>query len=395
MDQSRPIEHLLEEHQKRRFNSLNLIVSENRMSERARRAYMNDIQGRYHVEFYAGTDHVQELIRVVTELTKQCYKAKYATVAPISGNVALIAAVLGCSKHGDKVGKMPVLLTGGGYPFAYEKFGRQPVELVFDRDTWQLDLEKSLAVIRREKPSFVVIGASMILFSVPIKEIAEAVHEYGGIVCYDGSHTMALIAGGEYQDPLNEGADLLLGSTHKTFPGPQGGLIATNNKEIMQAIEGFIDYKPLDGKIGVIDSPHPARLAALGIVIEETDWTQLARQIVRNARTIANTLRQEGIRIRGQDGGYEELTYCHQVLPLMTEDKPEMCVIRDHMIKNRVLSDGFLRVGSGEIARLGFKDEECKSVGLILSRLLRCEPLNDDLQDRLNHLIADYQNIVL
>ena len=74
--------------------------------------------------------------------------------------------------------------------------------------------------IRELKPKIVLFGQSVFLFPTPLKELAEAAHEVGSTVIYDGAHVLGLIAGGCFQDPLHEGADVMTGSSHKTFPGP-------------------------------------------------------------------------------------------------------------------------------------------------------------------------------
>ena len=74
-----------------------------------------------------------------------------------------------------------------------------------------------------------VFGASLILFPHPVEKLFETCRGIGANIVFDGAHVLGLIAGGEFQDPLREGADVLIGSTHKSFFGPQGGLIVSNN----------------------------------------------------------------------------------------------------------------------------------------------------------------------
>ena len=120
------------------------------------------------------------------------------------------------------------------------------------------DPEKSIEVIRAERPDLVVLGGSYMLFPHPVKELAEAVHEYGGLLAYDGSHVLGLIAGGVFQDPLREGADILFASTHKTFPGPQGGLILTNEEEYYRKLSKNVFHK-------IADNIHFNKIAALAV----------------------------------------------------------------------------------------------------------------------------------
>ncbi len=388
------IENLLERHRISRQQSLNLIVSENRMSERALAPLNSDIHSRYAASFYAGTDSAQEIIFTVNELAKSVFHAKHANISPISGNMSLLAVIFALTKSNDYVGRVPPFFPGGGYPLNYEMFERKPLPLPFSESSWQIDLPKTLDLLKKFKPPLVVLGSSIVTYPMPVKEVADIVHSYGGIVAYDGSHSLGLIAGGQYQDPLAEGADILLGSTHKTFPGPQGGIILTNNEALHKQIEQLSNLAPLNGPT-LICNPHLARIASTGIVLEETHWQEYASQVVSNARTIAETFRDQGVPVHGLDASnFSELTYCHQVItkfPVKQSIK-----MRNKLQNYRINTDGFVRIGTSEITRLGFKKEQCKHLGEILSHLLlNKEDEFPDIDEQIRYLIEKYNRVVL
>ena len=284
------------------------------MTHRAIAPLASDIQSRYAAAFYAGTEPAQEIIELTSALAKKVFGARHANLSPISGNVALLSVIFALTKYGESVGRVPPFFPGGGYPLNYEAFDRQPLPLPFSEETWQLDLKRTLELLDREKPPLVVLGSSIVTYPMPVREVAELVHQYGGIVAYDGSHTLGLIAGGQYQDPLAEGADVLLGSTHKTFPGPQGGIILSNNEEIMEKIDRYSNFTPLNGPT-MICNPHLARIVSTGIVLEETKWEEYADRVVRNSRAIAKVFNDNGIPLHGATAeNFSELTYCHQVI---------------------------------------------------------------------------------
>ncbi|MHA2366832.1 MAG: hypothetical protein ACXAC7_22970 [Candidatus Hodarchaeales archaeon] len=387
------ISSLLDDHLQVRSQALNLNVSENRLSPNALAALSTDIQSRYHANFYAGTAPAQEIISLVTELTKKRFKALNATIAPLSGNMCVLATILALTKSQDLIARLP-LLPGGGYPFNYKGLDRKSLDIPFNEKFWQIDLEETYNIIKEKKPPLVFLGASMIIYPVPVKEIVEVVHEYGGRVAYDGSHVLGLIAGGKFQDPLREGADLLFGSTHKSFPGPQGGLMVTNNEEISQKLERVIGLDPLEG-IVLLDNPHLARIASLGIVMEETPWQKYAKQVVLNSQAIAQSLQHNQIPLRGEKNlELPALTYSHQVLPDYTLKKAQE--LREYLAKQKILTDGFVRIGSSEITRLGFTIKECTELGNILASILKKEEGKfSDISKKINTLIADHQTIVL
>ena len=273
-------------------------------------------------------------------------------------------------------------------------FERKSLPLPFFEPTWQLDLPKTLELLEQHKPPLVVLGSSIVTYPMPIKKVAEVVHQYGGLVAYDGSHTLGLIAGGQYQDPLREGAGLLLGSTHKTFPGPQGGIILTNNEELHKRVDQISNFTPLNGPT-MICNPHLARIASTGIVLEETPWKKYAYQIVENARTIAHVLFEENIPLRGIEAkNFTELTYSHQIIT--NYSRSEAKELRDHLYKHHINIDGFLRVGTSEITRLGFREKECRVLGRLLARLLKKDQNNiSDIGGQINNLIESHETVVL
>jgi glycine hydroxymethyltransferase len=388
------IEAILEKHDTARLDALNLIVSENRMSPRARMPLSSDIQSRYAASFYAGTSPAQEIVAAAAESACRVFSAQHANLSPVSGNMSLLAVLFGLTEVGDAIGRVPPFFPGGGYPFNYEVFDRRSLPLPFSETDWQLDLPRTLELLEQERPPLVVLGSSIVMYPFPVREVADIVHGYGGLVAYDGSHSLGLIAGGQYQDPLAEGADVLFGSTHKTFPGPQGGIVLANDDDVHRRVELLANFRPLNGPT-LICNPHLARIASTGIVLEETRWEDYAHQVVANARTIAGVLRAEGVPLHGAGAnGYSELTYCHQVITGYERKKSTR--LRNHLAAHRINVDAFLRIGTAEITRLGFQEEECTQLGHILASLMKEE--QDDLPEidrQIEHLIDSHRTVVL
>lgn len=389
------VEDLLEQHTQQRLAAINLIVSENRMSTRAMAPLGSDLQNRYAAPFYAGTGPAREVIDLASDLATRVFGARYANLSPISGNVALLAVVFALSKPRESVGRVPPFFPGGGYPINYEVFDRRPLPLPFSESDWQLDLPRTVELLNERRPPLVILGSSIVTYPMPVREVARVVHDYGGIVAYDGSHSLGLIAGGQYQDPLREGADILFGSTHKTFPGPQGGLILTNSEQLHRRIELLANFTPLNGPT-LICNPHLARLASTAVVLEDTPWREYAAQVVANARTVAATLRDAGVPMHGVKAkNFPELTYCHQVVT--NYPKHESARLRDRLQARRINVDGFLRIGVSEITRLGFKAAECREIADIVAHLLLHEGDDGipDIDRRIGRLIERHCTVVL
>src|SRR5581483_7423895 len=174
----------------------------------------------------------------------------------------------------------------------------------WDQDAMTIDVAKTVKMIRERKPQLVVFGQSMFLFPTPIQEAAQAAHEVGATVMYDGAHVMGLIAGKSFQDPLREGADFITGSTHKTLPGPEGA----------EEQQGTLARK-LDRAVfpGTVSSHHLHHLAAKTVALaEHLDFGEAyADQVIKNAKALAQALHEKGVAVLGEKRGF---TQSHQVV---------------------------------------------------------------------------------
>ncbi|MFQ5978944.1 MAG: hypothetical protein ACE5OZ_12530 [Candidatus Heimdallarchaeota archaeon] len=388
------IEKLLAAHTALRTeNCINLMASENVMSPAAMKALTNDLSNRYYAEAYGGTIYVRKLFSLVKELACQLFKAEKAFITPLSGNLADLAVLFAFSSPGDKIGTLS--FSDGGYPLDYAYFHRTQVPLAYSREQLTLDSEKSCEILEDQQPPLVFLGCSFIPFPHPIREIAECVHSYGGIVAYDASHPLGLIAGGEFQDPLREGADILLGSTHKSFPGPQGGIILTYEPfaEKLDRIIGEDRWK----HIVLFDSVHNGRVAALGITIEEMilNGEQYAKQIVKNSHGLAKGLSEGDVTLLTRTDG--KVTCSHQV-NLSIPDFEIGARLRNKLEKYRIFTDMGMRFGTSEVARKGYTKDEMIRVGAMISEILQDNTdgdLKQDLVEQIRGLAHKHASVVI
>ena len=215
-------------------------------------------------------------------------------------------------------------------------------------------------------------------FSLLPKEIASAAHEVGAKVMYDGAHVLGLIAGGQFQDPLREGADVMTGSSHKTFPGPQGGfLLSSSQDEKMQ--------KRLNNAIfpGVCSSYHLHHVAGKVVALAEFEeyGEAYARDIVRNARSLGESLAAEGFDVLAEGRNYTE---SHQVLTRHGEidsgagAKAAELLEQAGIITNmnmlpgdtKALTPSGLRLGVQELTRVGMGKNEMAEVAKLFAEVL-------------------------
>ncbi|MEM0236896.1 MAG: serine hydroxymethyltransferase [Desulfurococcus sp.] len=364
----------------RKRQTINMIASENVMSPLAMLVYLNDMMHRYaegkpYKRFYQGLIYVDELEVKAQELMGDLLGTKYVDLRPISGTTANATAFRTFTKPGDKAVVAPVQ---AGAHVSHTRYGTlgalgiEQIEMPFDIEEWNIDVDKARKLIEEVKPKIVTLGGSLYLFPHPTKEIAEAAHSVGAKVIHDVAHVLGLIVGGVWENPLKLGADVITSSTHKTFPGPQGGVFATSNEE---------DYKEM-GKVVFpmfVSNHHLHRLAAMAVTaIEMKLWgSEYARQVVRNAKALAEALAGEGFKVVMESKGY---TTSHQVVVDVAElgrgTKVAKLLEDAYIIVNKnmlpwdrpedVKDPSGLRLGTQELTRWGMKEGEMKEIARLM-----------------------------
>src|SRR5437588_11947051 len=185
--------------------------------------------------WFAGTQHIDEIEALCVELLKKAFHAQYADhrlVASMIGNMAVYTAF---TAPGDVI--MSISQPFGGHssnrvdgPAGVR--GLKIVDIPFDPVELEVDLDLFRKVAPLVRPKVVSLGASMTLFPFPIQAIRDIVAEWGGYVFFDGAHQLGLVAGGQFQDPLLEGAAVMTGSAGNTFSGPQSGIMMWDNSQL-------------------------------------------------------------------------------------------------------------------------------------------------------------------
>ncbi len=383
-----PIQSLIRKQEELYKNSLKLIVSENRLSPAVRAALSSDFAGRYDSEWYGGTKYADEVIHTTTELAKKVFRSKFALVTPLSGNFCDLAAVLTFSEPGNGVAMMD--REKGGYPFGWQKFSRRFVPLPTTDDPLNLDAARCVEKIREERPALTLPGTSTIPFPHPVKDIAHAAREVEiesregtrcGRCVFDGSHVLGLIASGAYPHPLDDGAEVLIGSTHKSFYGPQGGIVLTNHRELHESLRKFLEFD-FEGGIGLVDNPHVHRIASLGAALEEmlTD-RDYGMRVVKNTKALGRALHDLGVPVKFGEHGFSET---HQLLLNMESgDAKKYC---HNLERIGIFIDVAGRVGTAELTHCGFGGEEMENIAGIMAALHSGKGDIDELKKKVTRL---------
>ncbi len=366
----------------RRLETINLIASENVMSPLAEYVYLNDMMGRYAEgptgnKFYQGTRYMDMLERICRDLMCRLFNSRYADVRPVSGTVANIAALYAITEAGDLVASLPI---SAGAHISHRKVGAvgvlrlRTVDLPWDPETLNIDLDKAVKIIEEKKPRVVILGASVYLFPHPMKEISDTAHSVGALVVHDSAHVLGLIAGKAFPNPLENGCDIMTASTHKTFPGPQGGVVFTNSGDLFERIDKAVFP-------GVTSNYHQHRYPSLAITTVEMlkYGEEYANQIVKNAQRLAEALAEKGFKVLGEPLGY---TRTHQVLldvsrlgggarcaSLLEEAN---IIVNKNMLPGDKAPDNpsGIRIGVQEMTRFGMKEQEMEAIADFIAKVL-------------------------
>ena len=362
----------MDKHQKWRAEEcLNLIASENLTSHTVRQLLSGDMGHRYRADdrFYKGTRYMDELESMGEKLACEVFGADWATLRPLSGHVADMIMVSTLTRPGGSI--LTVNPADGGYPGLSDQAGYPTFVNVrnlyfpFDSERMNIDVDKTRGLIEDEKPSLVVFGQSFFLFPHPVKELFGACRSARSRIAFDGSHVLGLIAGGEFQKPLEEGAELLLGSTHKSLFGPQGGIIVGKGGS-----ESEVKGRQFPG---LVDNAHWNRVAALIWALDEARRVsgKYAAQVIANSKALAKSLHEGGVPVKCADYGF---TGSHQVF-LDIKDAKEIANFTQRLEDANIIVDQGIRIGTCEATRRGMKPKDMERVAELIVRVYKGEDL--------------------
>lgn len=329
--------------------------------------------------WFAGTQYIDEVEALCVELLKLAFRCRYADhrlMGSMLGNMAVYYAM---TQPGD-------VIMSAAQPFGGHSSNRQDgpagfrglkiVDVPFDPIELEVDLDGFARVARQARPVLVVLGMSMTLFPLPVQEMSSVIAEWGGKFVFDGAHQAGLIAGGQFQDPLKEGAAVLTGSAGKTFSGPQSGMILWNDPALTRPLT--------DAIFPVLAATHQVnRVAALAVsAAEMLEYGNLyMAQIVKNAQALGRALDERGISVLGARRGY---TRTHQVIANVRQFGGGLEVAhrlaKANLITNKNLVPGDepkdwdhpsgLRMGTIEVARLGMREADMVTIADFIARVL-------------------------
>jgi len=402
---------------------INLIASEGLKSPAVKQmlSLSSDLEGRYaegendlagHVKkrYYQGQKYMSLIEDYVTDLMKILFKCNWGDLRLVSGTHANLATFKGLSSAAKNRKMVVTPLSCGAHishdyaGLAGSVLGLENINNVYSIEEFNIDADKSADVIRATKPGIVTFGGSLFLFPHPVKELKAVADEVGAYVAYDASHVLGLIAGGVFQDPFNEGVDFITSSTHKTFPGPQGGVILGNAKDkrtekAIKAIQFAIF--PLS-----TSNTHLGRLPALGIVALEMKLfgAELARQTVKNAQTAGQYLCENGLKVLCASKGF---TMSHQIAVDVCDFGGGKKVAQQLEDANIILNKNLLpyndqndrdnpsglRIGFQDVTRRGFREGDIKHLCDLMLSVIKGKRKPAEVKERVIALKKEFNQV--
>ncbi len=299
---------LIEDERERQINGIELIASENFVSENVMKAMGSVLTNKYAEgypgkRYYGGCEVVDQVEQIAIDRIKALFGAEYANVQPHSGSQANAAVFLACLKPGDKI--LGFDLSHGGHlthgsPVNFSGINYQTSFYGVDKETGRIDYDAMLEKARAEKPKLIICGASAYSRDIDYAKFREAADEVGAILLADISHPAGLIARGILNDPMPH-CHIVTTTTHKTLRGPRGGVILLGKdfenpwgektpKGEVKLMSQIINSAVFPGTQG---GPLEHVIAAKAVAFEEAlsdSYLEYVVQVVKNAQALAEAL---------------------------------------------------------------------------------------------------------
>lgn len=389
----------IEKEKKRQQNTIELIASENFVSENVLKAQGSILTNKYaegypKKRYYGGCTFVDEVENMAIESAKELFGVRYANVQPHSGSSANMAVYRALLNHGDKVMGMN-LSHGGhlthGYKLNFSGVDYEIVSYDVDPETGMIDYEKLKEIALKEKPKMIIAGASAYSRTIDFKKFREISDLVGAYLFVDMAHIAGLVAAGLHPSPIPY-ADVVTSTTHKTLRGPRGGIILTNNEEIAKKIDKVV-FPGIQGGplMHVIGAKAQCFYEAL-----QPEFKEYQKQVIKNMKAMCNEFINLGYKV--VSGGTDNHLILLDVKDSVniTGKEAESLLDKIHITVNKntipnetekaMIASG-IRIGSPAMTSRGFKEKEFKLVARIIDKAFKNRDSELELEKLKNEVI--------
>lgn len=377
------LERALKLETKRQQNNIELIASENYVSKAILKLQGSILTNKYAEgypgkRYYGGCEYIDIFESKAIEYACKLFGAKYANVQPHSGSSANMAVYRALVSPGDKV--LGMSLAQGGHLTHGSKvnFSGKDYDVIgyeIDPTTEKLDYDKIEELALLEKPKMIIAGSSAYSGKIDFKKFREIADKVGAYLMVDMAHIAGLVAAGLHENPVLY-ADVVTSTTHKTLRGPRGGLILTNDEEIIKKINKSIFPGMQGGPLmHVIGAKAQCFYEAL-----QPEFKEYAKNIIKNANAMAEEFKKNGVKVIS--GGTDNHLMLIDVKTSFNLSGKEAEHILDSICitvnKNTIPFDtetpnvtSGLRIGTPAMTTRGLKEEDFRKIADIIIKVLR------------------------
>ena len=412
---------IIEREHQRQKKGIELIASENFVSDQVMRAMGSCLTNKYAEgypahRYYGGCEVVDEAENLAIDRLKRLFGAKYANVQPHSGAQANMAVFMSVLKPGDTF--MGLNLSHGGHlshgsPVNFSGLVFNAVGYNVTADTNLIDYDQMEEVARRERPKLIVGGASAYSREWDYARIRKIADEVGAIFMFDMAHPAGIIAAGLLDNPVKY-AHIVTTTTHKTLRGPRGGVIMmgedfdnpfgkTNNKGEIRKMSSLIDSAVFPGvQGGPLEHVIAAKAVAFGEALQP-EFKEYQTQVVKNAKVMAQALIDKGYKIiSGGTDNHCILVDLRTKFPNLTGKVAEKVLVASDITANKNMvpfdsrspfQTSGIRLGTPAITTRGAKEELMGEIVEMIDTVLS-NPENDAVikavREKVNSIMVEY-----
>ena len=391
---------ILKKEEERQKNNIELIASENYVSKSIMELQGSIFTNKYaegypSKRYYGGCEYIDMVENLAIEYLTKLFGCIYANVQPHSGSSANMAVYRSLLKPNDKVLGMN-LSHGGhlthGHNLSFSGQDYQIISYDLDPETETINYETLKEIVLKEKPKMIIAGASAYSREIDFKKFREIADLVNAYLMVDMAHIAGLVAAGLHQNPVPY-AHVVTSTTHKTLRGPRGGIILTNDEEIIKKINKTI-FPGIQGGplMHVIAAKTQCFYEAL-----QPEFIEYQKQVIKNAKVLCKTLKEEGFRIvSGNTENHLMLVDVKSKLGITGKDAEiALDKINITVNKNTIPNDtepankaSGIRLGTPAMTTRGFIEEDFIKIGKIISKCLSNID-NEEIQNELKEQVLE------
>ena len=368
--------------EKRQEDTIELIASENIVSDSVREAQGSVLTNKYAEgypgkRYYGGCQYIDKVEQLAIDYAKKLFNAEYANVQPHSGSQANMTVYNALLKPGDTILGMGMdagghLTHGAKVNFSGKIFNSISYDL--NPETEELDFERIRQIAIEKKPKLIIAGASAYSRIIDWQKFRDIADEVGAYLMVDMAHIAGLVATGAHPSPIPI-ADVVTTTTHKTLRGPRGGMILSNNKELGKKIDSAL-FPGTQG--GPLEHVIAAKAQAFYEDLQP-EFTQYIDQVIKNSKAMAEEFKNSK-KIRVVSGGTDNHLMIIDITKTGVTGKDAQNLLDSVNIttnkesipgdkRSPFITSG-LRIGTPAITSRGFKESDAKEVAKIIIEVL-------------------------